>query len=346
MISTAYQFIKIFAISLFIFSANARAVDLFGYFEFDYGQKIKDGLTGSSSQSGDFDTAYLSIMLQHEIEIYKFFSEVELQHGAEFTGDKGGATSSTPNAAVVVERAYAEMHFHPKFNLVLGKSLSPTLWKANHYPNVVKTATEPMMVKKEVINGGYIGPMIYGNLGAGFSYNIWSNRSSNNSSLKANNNAFSKFARIAYDIPFTDGSASISYMAGNVEDEVSPTGPKARRNPMSVDLSVNYGKFLIWFESAKSDGDNGAQGSYAVASFAFDINKSEELSPYFLFDQFKESALTSAFVNYGFGLNYKPIPNLVHKLEYYQQKNDASLSADGFANGDQILKYQLVYFYN
>jgi hypothetical protein len=197
MIKKVSQAAKILATISFLFSVNAKATDLFGYFEFDYGQKTKDGQSNSTTQAGEFDTAFVSIMMQHEVDIYKFFSEVELQHGAEVTGDGTGATSSTPNAAVVVERAYAEMHFHPMFNVTLGKSLSPTLWKANHYPNIVKPASEPMMVSKEIISGGYVGPMIYGHLGSGFSYNIWTNRSSNNSSTKATNNAFSRYARIA-----------------------------------------------------------------------------------------------------------------------------------------------------
>ncbi len=346
MIRKVSQAAKILATISFLFSMNAMATDLFGYFEFDYGQKTKDGQSNSTTQAGEFDTAFVSIMMQHEVDIYKFFSEVELQHGAEVTADNTGATTSTPNAAVVVERAYAEMHFHPMFNVTLGKSLSPTLWKANHYPNIVKPASEPMMVSKEVIKGGYVGPMIYGHLGSGFSYNIWTDRSSNNSSVKASNNAFSRFARLAYETKFSEGSVAVSYLAGTTESEVTSTGPAIKYSPTSIDLNLTYGNFLLWVESAASDGSDGAKGAYAVASYSFDINGSQEVSPYILFDQYKENATLDSFTNYGVGVNYKPIPNLVHKLEYYQQKNDITLSTDGFANGDQMIKYQLVYFYN
>lgn len=337
------QFVKILAVSSLVFSVNAKATDLFGYFEFDYSQKTKDGQTNSTTKSGEFDTAFVSIMMQHEVDIYKFFSEIELQHGAEF-GDNAGTATSSPGAVVVVERAYAEMHFHPMFNVAIGKSLSPTLWKANHYPNIVKPAAEPMMVQKSVIAGGYVGPMIYGHLGSGFSYNIWTDRSPNNSTVKPNNNAFSRFARLGYETKFDAGSVAVSYLAGTVEDELLLAPVK--RSPTSVDVNLTYGKFLLWVESATSDGSNGSQGAYAVASYSFDVNGSQELSPYLVYDQYKESAATAAFANYGVGVNYKPMPNLVHKLQVYQQKNDPTLSADGFANGDQVLKYQMVYFYN
>jgi hypothetical protein len=333
------------------FSTQARAAELFGYFEFDYGQTTKDGQkTYSSTKSGDFDTAFVSLMMQHEVDIYKFFTEIELQHGAEVTGDSTGATTSTPNAAIVVERAYAEMHFHPMFNVVVGKSLSPTLWKTNHYPNIVKTATEPMMVSKEVIHGGYVGPMIYGNLGYGVTYNIWTDRSSNNSSLKEGNNAFSRFGRLGYEYAFSGGSVAVSYITGSTEDTVTTgtdTVPKVYK-PTSMDLNLSIGKFLLWVESATSDGSNGQQGAYAVASYSFDVNGAQELSPFILLDQYKQDSTTTTFLNTGAGVNYKPQPNVVHKLQYYAQKNDPAQSqaSDGFANGDQQIKYQFVYFYN
>jgi hypothetical protein len=323
------------------------ALDIFGYFEFDYGQTLKEGQTGDKSKSGDFDTAFVSLMMQHEVNIYKFFSEIELQHGAEMVNGNGvdGNVTATKDAQIVVERAYAEMHFHPMFNVTVGKSLSPTLWKSSHYPNIVKPVSEPMMVNKEVFSGNYIGPMIWGNPGYGLVYNIWTNRSANNDSAKAGNNASSRYARLGYETAFDGGSVAVSYITGVTEGTTATD--VIHEKPTSIDLNLSVGKFLLWVESATKDGSNSSQGMYAVASYSMDINGSQELSPYILYDQYKQDGTTGGFVNTGIGVNYKPVPAIAHKLELYQQKNDPTLSTtDGFANGDQLLKYQFVYFYN
>ncbi|MGZ3742295.1 MAG: hypothetical protein ACXWRE_04160 [Pseudobdellovibrionaceae bacterium] len=357
---------KPLAIALLLFSTQSLATDLFGYFEFDYGARTKDGATGSKSQPGSFDAAFVSIMMQHEVDIYKFFSEIELQHGAEMVAASDGAIDPAltyANGQIVVERAYAEMHFHPMFNVAVGKSLSPTLWKTNHYPNIVMPATEPMIVSAEVISGNYIGPMIYGSLGSGFSYNIWVNRSESGGSASQVNGGLSNYARLGYETKFDGGSVAISYLTGTTEtDDGTPAtyhpatgtitpavaGTTAiHQHPYSVDLNLSYNKTLLWLEADARDGDKDAKGMYAVLSHSFDVNNNQELSPFILYDQFKESSTTKAFSNYGFGLNYKPTPNIAHKIQYYVQKKDPAQSPENnFANGDESLRYQFVYFYN
>lgn len=167
---------------------------------------------------------------------------------------------------IVVERAYAEMHFHPNFNVVVGKSLSPTLWKANHYPNIVKPIAEPIIVANGVISGNYIGPMIFGDLGKGFSYNLWTSRNTANGTASIVNNGFSKFYRLGYETSFEGGNIAISYLGGTTESDdgssatyssttgvITPSVAATKAlhlNPTSLDLNLNVGRFTLWLESS------------------------------------------------------------------------------------------------
>ncbi len=361
---------KVFAVSALLGSAQARALDVFGYFQFDSLNTTSEGVKSAdpTPKQGNFSPSFVTLMMQHEESIYKFFTEIEFQNGAEHTeAPAGGTVDTTPGGEIVVERAYAEMHFHPNLNVVVGKSLSPTLWKANHYPSIVLPVTEPMIVTKETWTGGYTGAMLYGDIGAGFSYKFWFDRgtSSPNGSNAGHNAGYSRYWQFGYDTKFNGGTVAVGVQSGTREHTDTTLLKSYETSPVDLNVNLTLGQFGLWAEYMGGDGSNSKadSGMYAVASYTFSTKNSEKWIPFVLFDQYQQDKAAgvaadltngttgsnnTAFANFGVGVNYKPSASITHKLEYYTQQNAPKSynQGEGFANGDSQINYQFVFFYN
>jgi hypothetical protein len=280
-----------------------------------------------------------------------------MSHGSEITADDTGAVTATKNASIVVERAYVDMGFSKNVNARVGKSLSPTLWKASHYPNIVKTITEPYLIKDstEIIKQGYTGLQFFGELGGGFNYNIWSGRSIADGTATDFNDAFSRMFRIAWSKNWSaTQSMEVSYIFGTVETDNGSAG--VTNNPYGADLRLQMDKFLLWAEYAnEGTAANAKEGYYAIASYSMNVGGKQEISPFVMINSYKEPGrptVTDSQVMSAVGVDFYPTATTVHKLEYSTTPHVAGYQDQGagLANntndGQTWIKYEFAYFFN
>jgi len=127
--------------------------ELSGYYDFEYFNSNRDG------DPSHFDQHHVSLFVSHTWADWRFFAELEWEHGAELEDDDG-------TGAVLVESAWVEYLHADWLNVRGGKLLLPQYWNVNHYPNVVLSTERPLMVK-QIYPGEGTGVMFHGTTYAG-----------------------------------------------------------------------------------------------------------------------------------------------------------------------------------
>jgi hypothetical protein len=127
--------------------------ELSGYYDFEYFNGNRDG------HPSHFDQHHVSLFVSHTWKEWRFFAELEWEHGAELEDDGG-------TGGVLVESAWAEYLHADWLKVRGGKLLLPQYWNVNHYPNVVLSTERPLMVR-EIYPGDGTGLMFYGTAYAG-----------------------------------------------------------------------------------------------------------------------------------------------------------------------------------
>jgi hypothetical protein len=205
-----------------------------------------------------------------------------------------------------------------------------------------------MLVTDGTAAGGYTGPQAFGQLGAGLNYNVWVYRNQYddmvpNDGDSYNNDAMNRFARLGYKNEFSGGNFEVSLINGVREN---PNGFSSARS--EFDLNLTYQKFSLWMENASRtlSGTSGDRtGMYVVAAYAMDLN-GKELSPFFMYDTFKNDKNTDEKVTTALGINYRPTAITEHKVEYSSIARTGDGTSAGKIAGETWLKYQFIYFFN
>lgn len=341
---------------LFLLHLNAEATTVMGYIntEFDVPNYEQD-------KKGKFNTSRVAFLFQHEVNKYKFLSEVEYANtpGINATGtNQVGATEKTSTGEITVERAWAEITFGKTFNIKIGKENTPTLWLRNHYPNIAIPATDPQLIGA-IFHEYYIGAEAYGKFNSGFHYSVWTgnsepalkNEAANPATDPANTDhgipddsptPLSSGVKLGWKKDFGDNSIDISLLGAKYLD-VEDDGTDDRTNPSGAEINLTFKKFNLWFEA--HNGKN-KKGHYLILSYSIPGGTESEYLPYFTIDSLTDNTgdaesgkVSQAVTRNGIGLVYKPVPTIATKIEYLKtpKVNDQISMTE--------LSFQFIYFF-
>jgi len=313
--------------------AAYAATELSGYFDTEY--TIPDVGKGGP---GTFDVHHLSVILQHEASVFKFFAETEFEHVASIEDNEDGS-GANGRGKIYVERAWAEWNYSNYVNIRTGQIQTPTLWQSNHYPNLIPSVTRPQMVRN-IFKKDFLGAKMYGDLPAGLNYKVWTMRgdeATTTSSVTGHTTAgvrrggFSYAGRIGYKQDLSSETAiDIGLVAAHYSDPTT-------LNPRGIEINLQWSDLTLWTEFAI---DRAINGVYALVSYEFEIGKESSIAPFIIFDHLKEASRNSPSDRIIGGINYKPLISIAAKVEGVR----AFASNGNKATTD--INLQFVYFFN
>lgn len=341
-------FKKLLVIIPFVFSLAAFAeVDISGYFDMEYVTKHGD----ATNKNPQWRQHHLNLMMEHSVEIYKFFAEIEFEDATELEASDGG--NAEGHGKLFVERAWADADLFPFLKVRVGQMLNSTLYQQNHYPSIIVNFTRPAIVKK-VFDGAYEGMKLYGNLPLNFSYNLWTERAPkkrNDSNTIENNDGANLGAKVSYllNIPSLDLTADFGVLWAEYKKSSTVTSAHWTQASKGFEANINWNNFTLWTEygtrNDKLVNNNIIKAYYLIASYAFETAKGEFI-PFVMYDNYRKNGDSlDAKVNKGFGVTFRPIPTLSLKTEYLMSDEYTNTSNVKVKNGNQ-LAFALVYFYN
>ncbi|MBT4790458.1 MAG: hypothetical protein HON90_02715 [Halobacteriovoraceae bacterium] len=324
-----------------------------------------------------YDQHHMNIMLQHETDQFKFFTEIEFEHSAKFKakegadGDSEGSTDGDAGAgsdaeseldggrgAVIVERAWIDWTLHKYVTLRSGLMLNNTLYLQNHYPSIINNISRPQIVKK-IFDAELEGFRLYGEA-KGVIYEYWQGRGSQNPADDTYNKGVSNGFALGYAGMAMNGDLdySVKYLSGtySVADNSTTstsTTDVADDTSTGIELTLNWKNVGLWVEKGdrKSHKTSGATeadrtGIYATLSYAIELDNGREIVPFYMHDSYKDdSKHDTDVVKSAYGFSYRPVPNFSFKMEY-----QATAAYDDNTGTEQDKSHQwatgLVYFYN
>lgn len=325
-----------------ISSANAE-VDISGYLDMEYLSKVDGG------SEPEFDQHHISVILQHESDIFKALTELEWEHAARIAAEDGGTASG--DGIVVVERAWGDINFSQLLNLRLGVILNSTIYQQNHFPSIVVNLTRPQIVKN-IFDGSYEGIKLYGKVQSGFNYDAWVTRDPkqrNGGSADTEHAGTSIGSRLGFsrkinrDFNLNTGLLWANYATSSGTDTTIDI-----ENAIGFEAEVNYKNFTLWTEYGErknnSNSLNNQLGTYSILSYSY-YKGMKEIIPYFMYDRYrKNSSSEEAIVRTGLGLTYRPIPTITFKSEYLTT-SEYETSTSTVESAKQ-LGFAFIYFFN
>ncbi len=350
----------IFCVTLVHFTQVMGALNIGGYFDMEY--------VSVSKQDPYFRQHHLNLLLDHEIENYKFFTEIEFEDAVDLdygrTPTKTANGNNTRTGRLFIERAWAQIHFNKLLNIRLGQMLHDSLFLQNHYPSIYTAFTDPS-TKKQIFNYNIKGIRAFGEIFSGLSYSFWTGRGPIVADDTTNHeNGVDWGGKLNYSGDFNTGDFELGLLFGNYN-----TGGPSSHNfekAMGLELNFNYQNLTLWMEYGLRSENKNSQGTYTLSSiekpkkdisayyflmsYNFELNSNGEISPYILYDSYKKDGDPDRQNRFAFGVNYRPISVISTKLEYlhknsYDKMGSSPTNSTYVKNVDQIA-VALIYFYN
>lgn len=293
--------------------------NLGGYYDFEY---FNDGRKDSP---GEFRQHHVSLFLAKEYDDFRFFSEVEFEFGTRFEGD-GGLALEEARGEVKVEQGWGEHQILDELALRGGLILTPGYWNVNHYPNVVLSTRRPLMVRR-VYPESFVGIMGLGSRywkDFGITYYAYvGNGVSDNFARDDDNEGKAAGGRVSFHIP-TDGKLE-TFDVGLSGYYESPTGVQRTRT-WGFDAQVREGPWELLTEFAARDAEEDRTGFYFQPSYRFN----EQWATFYRYDLLQIEHLGTS-QEHTLGINYRPIPEVSLKLEYFRSVRSFDEDSNGVA---------------
>ena len=333
-----------FLIVLLFMTSNIYAeVDISGYVDMEYLSPI-DG-----NSEPEFDQHHISIIFQHETDIYKVLTELEWEHAASISASDGGNASG--DGKIVVERAWGDINLSRKFNIRMGVILNSTIYQQNHFPSIVVNLTRPQMVKK-IFDGSYEGLKFYGFLGENFNYDAWLTKDPkqrNGGSVETEHSGTSVGSRVGFNYKFNrDFYVNTSLLFANF-NTTSPTDVEetTTETATGIEAEIVYNNITLWTEYGERKNPdatiNNQRGLYAILSYSHYVGNNEFI-PFFMYDSYRNhSESKEDIVRTGLGLTFRPRHNISFKSEYLQTSSYETTSTT--VDSAQQLGFAFVYFF-
>jgi hypothetical protein len=340
------SFLLIGLAALLLSSVNAFAVSVSGYLNAEYNDfqlenKISD--TQKAPPYGGFDVQRVGLIVQHEADIFKFYSQMQFIHSPAFSdhgdGNGAGAANEVGYGEIAMERAFFEARISKEFHLKLGKEVTQTLWQRAHYPSLYNSITVPQIVEN-VFHEYMIGLIASGELPLGFVYDAWVQNAENTSTTSNGHKTVtdqkkprvSKGARFGFKTENTESSFYLGVLGAKYTEN------SLNHSPYGYETSINIKSFSLWGEFNK--GKN-TEGFYILPSYSIKISEDSDISPYLMYDTFRNKAVgPDTRKVYVAGLNFKPKSYLTTKMEYVKTSKSNTEQQSG------AVRLGLIYFFN
>ena len=290
-----------------------------GYYDFEY---FNDDRKDSP---GEFRQHHLSVHLTKEWDRWRMFSEFEFEYGTKFEGG-GGTDLEEARGEFKLEQAWGEYVHSDALTLRRGLILTPGYWNVNHYPNVVLSTRRPLMVRK-VFREAFVGIMGYGSkywddFGVTY-YGYVGNGESDFFTKHDDNEGKAVGGKLSFHLP-TRGKLDMFDLGFSVYQE-SPSD-EDRNLTWGLEAQLRKGPWEVLTEFAMRDAEEDRTGFYLQPSYRFD----EQWAMFYRCDLLSIPHSGETQEHY-VGVNFRPIPDISLKLEYFYSRRSYDADASGVA---------------
>ena len=290
-----------------------------GYYDFDY-------LNDDRSESpGEFRVHHVGLQFAKEYENVRFFTEIEFEYGAKFEGT-GSTNLETARGEIKVHQAWADYTLSDTLSLRGGLILVPTFWGVNHAPFVQLPTRRPLLFRK-ILPNNFAGLMAHGSrywedFGMTY-YGYVGNGVSDNFAKDDDNEGKAVGGKVALHLPSNDFLDTFD-LSLNVYHE-SPNDVE-RVNTWGVEAQIRKGPWEMLAEYVTRDSAVDRAGFFAQPSYRFN----DKWATFFRYDLFNTDRVEEV-QEYTLGFNYRPIPEVSFKLEYFYSMHSQDEDYNGIA---------------
>jgi len=301
-------------------------VNLNGYYNFRFS-------ADTSTTPIAFQQHHLGVLMGKQLGEFNFLMELELQnvpHHPEISGEteahvaeSAGAVDISGEGQVAVENAWMEYNPNHYFGIRAGKQLSPQYWWQNHYPNLTYSTDAPIYLR-ELFPAELVGVMVQGSaakavnsseLGLGYKFYV------------ANNNFEGNSRADLRDGKAYGGRAQFKFLTGNLvkKADVAVDFYKGQVGLVSNELvedhvtgwesQLEISRFLFQHEYARGTSQGLKRTGYYVQPAA---RISDDWLAFYRVEQLVSPRIFKAERRYLIGVNYRPMPQIVFKGEWYR----------------------------
>jgi len=301
-------------------------VNLNGYSNFRF---FNDG----SEVNNAFQQDHLGLLLGKQLGRFSFFAELELQnapHHPEAAKEASGheATSTVSTAVsgegqVAVENGWMEYNQNRYLGVRAGKQLSPQYWWQNHYPNLTYSTDLPIYLRElfppelvgVAVQGSAAKPVGASEFGVGYKFYVANNDFEGNS-LTDFRNGKAWGGRLQVRFP-ASGALKRLDVAGDVyRGHAGMAGEElVEDNVAGFEEQLEVGRFLLNSEYARGRSEGLTRSGYYVQPA---VRLHPDWLTFYRAEQLESPRLQRAEVRHLAGINYRPYPQIVLKLEYYR----------------------------
>jgi hypothetical protein len=305
--------------------AMASKVNINGYYNFRF-------FTDETDEPVAFQQHHLGLLAGKQLGRFNFLMELELQnvpHHPEITGETDAHAAEptvmesdiSGEGQVSVENAWMEYNHNEYFGIRLGKQLSPQYWWQNHYPNLTYSTTLPIYLR-ELFPSELVGAMVQGSVLSrdsemGLNYKFY----------VANNNFEGNSRADLRDGKAYGGRAQFKFLTGNLvkKADVAVDFYKGQVGLVSNELvedhvtgwesQLEISRFLFQHEYARGTSQGLKRTGYYVQPAA---RISDDWLAFYRVEQLVSPRIFKAERRYLIGVNYRPMPQIVFKGEWYR----------------------------
>lgn len=315
-------------------------VNLTGYYNFRY-------FADDSSAVSAFQQHNLGVLMGKQLRRFNFFLELELQNvphhrelppaeseeeeGEEHEREKkeNGHVESVAGedisgeGQVAVENAWMEYNHNRFFNVRVGKQLSPQYWWQNHYPNLTFSTDLPISLR-ELFPPELVGVMVHGTaakpvgtseFGVGYRFYV-ANNQIEGAERTDRRDAKSWGGRVQFRLP-TAGRLRRLDVAADVYKGHTAVADEdlADDRVFGFDGQLEIDRFLL-------HGEYGRGRSLGSTRFGYYLQPAvrlhEDWLTFYRVERLESPRLRRAEIRHLAGINFRPLPQIALKLEYYR----------------------------
>jgi|GEM_PF-5233723 len=335
-------------------TAGHGALDVSGYFDVELIHK-------KSSSRPVVRQHHLNLLLQHSVENYKFFAEIEFEDATDLNYGQTAITDDSKKAKqgrLFVERAYGEVTWSPMAHLTVGQMLHTSYYLLNHYPSLTVNFTDPA-TRKAIFDYNVKGATFWGEYGD-FYYDVWTGRGpatpdvTSTPAVPTDTTGSFEYgmdwgAKLAYTVGSDKKKTTFAVLTAEYSNGLIGGVPAGVDRSVGGEVVAHWDNFTLLSEFGERVDDvtsgKSVKANYVIGSYTFTLENGAELSPYLMVDSLKINSDHQARSRNALGLNYKPNAAVTTKFEYLTTNSYQKIQGTDILSDNQAALV-FVYFYN